>query len=103
MQEENLFTHISAQELLLAADSELPAERIAEVQSHLASCEECRARLRQIDETSIAFASAYRSAADANLPDPAPARRVLRESISRSQPSRWSLSRLGLGEFLPGR
>lgn len=47
--------HISDQDLLLAADSELPPRRAAEVQTHLAACWTCRTRKKEIDSAIAEF------------------------------------------------
>ena len=58
MLNENL--HPSDQELLLAADGELPARRAAQVHAHLAACWDCRARMAEIEVTVTDFARAHR-------------------------------------------
>jgi anti-sigma factor RsiW len=66
MQRENL--HVSDEELLLAADGELPSRRAAEVRSHLAACWNCRARMAEIEGTIVDFARSHRQTLDPNLP-----------------------------------
>lgn len=46
-------SHIPDDELLLYAYGELPAGRAA-VESHLAACDECAARLRRLEESGVA-------------------------------------------------
>lgn len=43
--------HLSDEELVLAADDELPASRRSAVRTHLSACWTCRARMREIEET----------------------------------------------------
>jgi hypothetical protein len=83
--------HISDHELLLAADAELDAPRASEVRSHLDACEPCRERLRNIEQTSANFATAYRQSTEPeSLSDPARARMALRRSLAQtSQPAAW--------------
>jgi len=60
--------HLSDQELLLAADGELPTHRATQVQAHLAACWDCRARMAEIERTIVDFARVYRQTLDAQLP-----------------------------------
>ena len=52
--------HLSDEELLLAADGELPTGRAAQVHAHLAACWSCRARMAEIEGTIADFARAHR-------------------------------------------
>ena len=65
--------HITDQELLLAADGELPVRRAAQIRAHLAACWDCRARMAEIEGTIAAFAQAHRQTLDPHL-SPARAR-----------------------------
>ena len=49
--------HLSDQELLLAADGELPSRRAAQVHAHLTACWDCRARMAEIEATIGDFAA----------------------------------------------
>ena len=60
--------HVSNQELLLAADGELPSRRAAEVRSHLAACWDCRARMAEIEAAIVDFARSHRQTLDPMLP-----------------------------------
>jgi anti-sigma factor RsiW len=60
--------HVSDQELLLAADGELPSRRAAEVRSHLAACWDCRARMAEIEGAIVDFARSHRQTLDPMLP-----------------------------------
>ncbi|HVM91533.1 MAG TPA: hypothetical protein VMT67_01915 [Terriglobales bacterium] len=59
--------HLSDQELLQAADGELPARRADQVHAHLAACWDCRARMGEIEQTIADFARAHRRA-NSDLP-----------------------------------
>jgi len=60
--------HLEDQDLLLAASAELPAAETAEVRSHLASCEGCRARMADLEHAMGEFRRFYRQELDAGLP-----------------------------------
>lgn len=74
--------HLSDEELLLAADGELSARRNKQVQSHLAACWSCRARLRTIEETIADFVAASRQAHDSRLPPAAGPRSSLQAKMA---------------------
>jgi hypothetical protein len=87
--------HLSDQELLLAADGELPSRRAARVHAHLDACWACRARREEIEATIIDFARAHGRSFDQQLPSAAGPRallcaRLAQLSASRPSPSRWS-------------
>src|SRR5579863_5853414 len=48
-------SHLSHQDLLLAVDGELPPREAARVESHLASCWDCRVRKQEIETTIAEF------------------------------------------------
>jgi hypothetical protein len=91
MLNENL--HPSDQELLLAADGELPARRAAQVHAHLAACWDCRARMAEIEATITDFARAHRENLDPQLPPIAGQRALLRAQLaelkSRPESGSW--------------
>jgi hypothetical protein len=66
MQTENI--HLTDQELLLAADGELPARRAAEARAHLSACWNCRSRMAETERTITDFTRAYRQSLDPRLP-----------------------------------
>src|SRR5271154_3510149 len=74
--------HLSDQELLLAADGELPTRRAAQVHSHLAACWSCRARMAEIEGTIADFARAQRETLDPQLPPMAGPAALLRAQLS---------------------
>jgi hypothetical protein len=85
--------HLSDQELLLAADGELPTRRAAQVSAHLAACWDCRARMAEIEATIADFARAQRQTIDPQLPpivgQSALLRARLAELASKSPVSSW--------------
>lgn len=66
-------SHIPDEDLLLAADGELPARRAAEVQAHLEACWSCRTRRREIEEAIADYVHSRDAVAPA-LPPAGPAR-----------------------------
>ncbi len=50
--------HPTDQDLLLAADGELPARRAATVRNHLLVCGDCRARMAEFETTIADFVQA---------------------------------------------
>jgi len=87
--------HLSDQELLRAADGELPGRRADEVNAHLAACWDCRARMAEIEGTIADFARAHRHDLDSQLPPMDGPRALLRAQLAElaSQPptrsSQW--------------
>ena len=69
--------HISDQDLLLAADNELPRASAAEVRLHLSRCEACTERMRRLEEVSADVIAAYRNSALADFTNVETARRGL--------------------------
>jgi hypothetical protein len=53
--------HLSDEELLLAADGELPWRRIGRVRMHLVVCRACRARTSELETAMVEYARTYRS------------------------------------------
>ncbi len=85
--------HLSDQELLLAADGELPLRRATQVHAHLAACWSCRARMAEIEATIADFARTHRQTLDPQLPPISGPRALLRaqlaELASQREPSSW--------------
>jgi hypothetical protein len=85
--------HLSDQELLLAADGELPARRSAEVRNHLSACWDCRARMAGVEGTIAEFARAHRHILDSRLSPIAGPRALLRarlaELAAKPEVSSW--------------
>ncbi len=74
--------HLTDQELLLAADGELPARRAAQVRAHLAACWDCRARMAEVERTIAEFARTHRQSLDPQLPPVAGPRALLRAQLA---------------------
>jgi hypothetical protein len=74
--------HPTDEDLLLAADGELPKRRAAEVRAHLAACWDCRARMAEVEETVANFARAHRQTLDPQLPAIAAPRYLLRVQLA---------------------
>jgi len=74
--------HLTDQELLLAADGELPTRRAAQVRVHLAACWDCRARMAEIEGAIADFARVHRQTLDPQLPPTAGPRALLRAQLS---------------------
>jgi predicted Zn-dependent protease with MMP-like domain len=85
--------HLTDEELLLAADGELPTRRAAQVQFHLAACWDCRARMAEVEGTIADFARAHRQTLDPQLPPIAGPRALLRaqlaQRVSEPQAGSW--------------
>lgn len=74
--------HPSDQELLQATDGELSARHTAQIQTHLAACQNCRARRAAIEETVVNFMQAGRDKLDPQLPSIEGPRALLRAELS---------------------
>jgi len=74
--------HLSDQELLLAADGELPTRSAARVHAHLAACWSCRARMAEIEGTIADFARAHHQTLDPQLPPIAGPRALLQAQLA---------------------
>lgn len=85
-------SHLSNQDLLLAADGEFPALRRREVESHLASCASCKARLREFENTLAEYIEA-REISARRLPPGDNPRNLLKLRLAAlaasSRPSAW--------------
>jgi|HubBroStandDraft_1064217.scaffolds.fasta_scaffold35609_3 hypothetical protein len=75
--------HVSDQELLLAADGELPTRCAARVHAHLAACWSCRARMAEIEGTIADFARVHRQTLDPHLPPIAGPRALLGAQVAQ--------------------
>ncbi|MGE0406359.1 MAG: anti-sigma factor [Candidatus Korobacteraceae bacterium] len=74
--------HIPDQDLLLALDGELPDNETVQIQSHLAACWACRARMRKLEDTITDFVSGYRERLDSSLPSVDGPRALLKARLS---------------------
>jgi hypothetical protein len=75
--------HLSDQELLLAADGELPAGRAGQVNAHLAECWACRARKQEIESAIADFVHFQQRTLDPMLPPAAGPRALLKAQLSQ--------------------
>jgi len=82
-------SHLSDQELLLAADGELSARRAARVQSHLAACWVCRARKQEFDAAIGDFVGVHRRTFDAQIPPADGPRALLKAQLAEPQSIVW--------------
>lgn len=74
--------HVSEQDLLLAADGELTPRKMAKVQTHLAACWTCRARMREIESTIVDFVQVRQRSLDSQLPPAGGARTLLQARLA---------------------
>jgi hypothetical protein len=74
--------HPSDQDLLRAADGELPRRRAREIEKHLASCWTCRTRLRDIESTIADFVHFHRDTLNSQLPPGAGSRALLKAQLA---------------------
>jgi hypothetical protein len=82
-------SHLSDQELLLAADGELSARDAGRVQSHLAACWACRARKQEIEAAIGEFIRMHRRNFDVQIPPPDGPRALLHAQLAQlAEPQR---------------
>jgi hypothetical protein len=96
--------HISDEELLRSSDGELSPRRTAEVEAHLETCWDCRARMEEVQTTITGFARAHRAEFDAQLPPIAGPRALLRARLAElgsKQKAGWWRHVLQFGFALP--
>jgi hypothetical protein len=79
-------SHLSDQELLLAADGELSARDAARVEAHLEACWSCRARQEELEASIGDFVRAYRGELDPRIPAADGPRALLKARIMKAQP-----------------
>ncbi len=91
--------HATDEELLLAADGELPARRATEVRAHLAACWDCRARMAETERAIAEFSRAYRQTLDLQLPAIAGPRALLKVQLADLSGKRESRSRQKFFQF----
>src|SRR5262249_24393537 len=86
-------SHISDQDLLLLADSELSQKRASQVRKHLSSCCACHSRWKELQDTLGAFVDAYREKLDRQVSSPYATRAILKARLSQlageTPKSRW--------------
>ncbi|SRR5579875_208340 len=75
-------SHLTDQELLLAADGELPPARAAQVSAHLSECWPCRARKQEIEQAIVDFVRLHRDHLDPLVPPAAGPRALLKARLA---------------------
>jgi Putative zinc-finger len=80
MTDEN--SHLTDQELLLAADGELPNRRAAEVRAHLSSCWPCRTRMAEVEAIILDFVRVHRQTLEPQVPSIAGPRALLKARLA---------------------
>jgi hypothetical protein len=75
-------SHLSDQDLLLAADGELSEPQLNQVRGHLATCWDCRTRQGQLEATISRLVHARRTMFDTQLPAAAGRRALLKVRLS---------------------
>jgi hypothetical protein len=88
-------SHLTDQELLLAADGELGSKRAAEISDHLSECWLCRARKQALDEAIVDFIRLHRGHFDPLLPSAAGPRAKLRARLAEVAGTQQSRPKLG--------
>jgi Putative zinc-finger len=88
-------SHLSHQELLLAADGELSPREAERVESHLAACWACRARKQEIETAIGEFVRFQRQNFDLRIPPSDGPRALLKAQLEEAQrtstqPTFWS-------------
>jgi len=73
--------HVSDEELILAADGELPPRRAARIRAHMATCWTCRTRMNEIETTIANLVHIYRDD-PARLPPTSGPRALLRARLA---------------------
>ena len=74
--------HLSDQELVLAADGELPAARASQAAAHLAGCWACRARKQSMEAAVVDYVRLHNQSLDPLLPSPAGPRALLKARLA---------------------
>ncbi len=78
------YLHVSDDELLLHSDGELPSGSGGRIRAHLESCQQCRARLRDLESTLAEFGEAHRETWKPELPTGASPRVLLKARLAES-------------------
>jgi hypothetical protein len=93
-------SHLSDEDLLLAADGELPLPRMKVVNEHLAACWDCRTRRARFEATIADLVETRHAILDPQLPPVAGRRALLKARLSElaaaSGAGRWSRMFRGL-------
>src|SRR5215471_14660960 len=96
-------THPTDQDLIFAADGELPIRRAERLRRHLADCWECRVRAQELERAISEFVHLHRHNLDPLLPPAAGRRALLKAQLHElaSHRSTWRLPLLWRRRFLP--
>lgn len=76
--------HLSEQDLIMAADGELPARRKAEILAHLDACWSCRERMQAVEATISEFVRARNHELNSRIPAAAGPRALLRARLAQA-------------------
>jgi anti-sigma factor RsiW len=76
--------HVADDELLLQAGGEMSPDSSARIQAHLASCPQCRARLKNLESTLAEFSEDHRETWKEELPSAANSRARLKARLAES-------------------
>lgn len=76
--------HLSDQDLIMAADGELPSRRKAQIDAHLDACWSCRERMGSIESTISGFVRARNQELNDSLPSSAGPRALLRARMAEA-------------------
>jgi hypothetical protein len=74
--------HISDQDLMRAADGELPKRRARKIERHMASCWTCRTRMREIEAAIADFVHLHHDTLNSQLPPAAGPRALLKAQLA---------------------
>jgi hypothetical protein len=94
--------HLSDEEILLVLDGELSRRRAKRALTHLASCQECGSRLREVETTIADFVSLRQGAASAHPPSLDGSRALLKARLSEAAAHRSGATAM-LQIFAPHR
>jgi hypothetical protein len=75
--------HLSDEDLLLAADGELPASQVKRVEEHLSACWDCRTRRQRLEGTISNLVEARHAELDSQVPSDAGRRALLKAHLAQ--------------------
>jgi len=81
--------HLSDEEMLMAADGELPLGRAKRIDAHLAHCWACRARMAGMEANIADLVHLHRRNFDRPVPPAAPSRALLKARLAAAPRSSW--------------
>ena len=77
------YSHPSDQELLLAAEGELPSRRMEQLRKHVAGCWECRTRAQELEKAIGEFVRLHHANLDPLLPPASGGRALLKAQLDQ--------------------